>query len=101
MKVPSHYPLRTPSAKRKALADIRRAHPGNHSKVQCSRIHAALAQLGCINTFEITRFLGVYDATARISGMRRDGIKIDRHWQYVLTEDNSRHRVGLYVLGVA
>jgi hypothetical protein len=101
MKVSLHHPLRTPAEKRRALADIRRAHPGNHTKIQCSRILAAMAKLGCVNTFEITRFLGVYDATARISQMRDSGISIDRHWQYALTEDNSRHRIGLYVLGAA
>lgn len=95
MNSPVH-PLRTPSAKRAALAAIRRAHPGTTCIVQCDRLKAALAQFA-ITTYEAMRHLDVYDPRARVMQLRNDGVAIDTHWRIVETESGDRHRVGLYV----
>ena len=55
--------MTTPDDKRKALASILAAHPGNSCAVQCARIRAALSQFS-LTTFEAMRQLDMYDPRA-------------------------------------
>ncbi len=91
------HPMHTSSAKRAALAAIRRAHPGNSCAAQCARILAALERFA-VTTYELMRFADTYDPRARVMQLRRSGKQIDTHWKTIVTESGDRHRVGLYVL---
>ena len=81
----------TSDDKRKVLAEILAAHPGNSCVVQCARIRAALSQFS-LTTFEAMRHLDCYDPRARVMQLRNQGERIDTHWQVVLTE------AGVYTL---
>ena len=87
----------TPEAKRKALASILAAHPGNSSAVQCARIRAALSRFS-LTTFEAMRHLDVYDPRARVLQLRKAGESITTAWSQIATESGDLHRVGVYVL---
>lgn len=79
------------------LEKIRDSIPGTTCQAQHDRIMAALA-LGTLTTYEITRHLDCYDATARISDLRNKlGERIDTCWHKVVTESGDVHRVALYV----
>lgn len=91
------YPMATPIEKKAALELIRLAYPGISSKVQCERIRAALAKF-TITTYEITRYLDCYDATARVCQLRKQGAAIVTHWRTIITDAGERHRVGLYAM---
>ena len=88
-----------PADKRKALAAILKAHPGNTCIVQCQRVRAALSCFS-LTTFEAMRYLDVYDPRARVLQLRNAGECIDTHWTRIYTEAGHSHRVGLYVLGM-
>lgn len=88
----------TPDDKRKALASILAAHPGNSCAVQCARIRAALSQFS-LTTFEAMRHLDVYDPRARVLQLRKAGESITTAWSQIATVSGDLHRVGVYVLG--
>ena len=87
----------TSNDKRKALATILAAHPGNTCAVQCVRIRAALSQFS-LTTFEAMRQLDVYDPRARVMQLRNDGERITTTWGHIFTESGDLHRVGVYML---
>jgi hypothetical protein len=87
----------TDTTKIAALHLILKQHPGLSSKVQCTRLRAALSQYS-ITTFEAMRYLDVYDPRARVMQLRNQGEAIDTHWQTITTEAGERHRVGRYTL---
>lgn len=87
----------TSPAKRQYLAKILKTNPGNSLGAQCQRLREALSRYS-LSTFEAMRFLDVYYPPARVMQLRRDGIAIDTHWTYSVTESGERHRIGLYVL---
>ena len=89
----------TSDDKRKALADILAAHPGNSCAVQCVRIRAALSRFS-LTTFEAMRHLDVYDPRARELQLRHAGESITTTWSHITTESGHLHRVGVYVLGI-
>lgn len=88
----------TPDDKRKALASILAAHPGNSSDVQCTRIRAALSRFS-LTTFEAMRHLDVYDPRARVLQLRKADENIITTWGRIATESGHLHRVGIYSLG--
>ena len=90
--------LNTPDDKRKALAEILAAHPGNSCSVQCARIRVALSRFN-LTTFEAMRHLDVYDPRARVLQLRKAGEFITTTWSRITTESGDLHRVGVYVLG--
>ena len=90
--------IATPDDKRKTLASILAAHPGNTCAVQCARIRAALSQFS-LTTFEAMRQLDVYDPRARVLQLRQAGENITTTWSRITTESGDLHRVGVYVLG--
>ena len=89
--------IATSNDKRKALAEILAAHPGNSCAVQCDRIRAALSQFS-LTTFEAMRHLDVYDPRARVMQLRNSGEFITTTWSRITTESGHWHRVGLYML---
>ena len=90
--------MTTSDDKRKALASILAAHPGNSCAVQCARIRAALSQFS-LTTFEAMRHLDMYDPRARVLQLRKAGENIITAWTRITTESGDLHRVGVYVLG--
>lgn len=88
----------TTDDKRKALAEILAAHPGNTCEVQCARIRAALSRFN-LTTFEAMRHLDVYDPRARVLQLRKAGENIITTWGRITTESGHLHRVGIYSLG--
>lgn len=95
LNTPVH--LDTSPAKRKFLAKILKAIPGNNLAAQCQRLCEALGRYS-LTTFEAMRYLDCYYPPARVMQLRRQGIAIDTHWVYSATESGERHRIGLYVL---
>lgn len=93
----AHHVLHTSPSKRRALAAILKAHPGNSCAAQCERIRAALAQFP-LTTFEAMRYLDCYDPRARVMRLRDEGHAIVTHWRTVTSEAGTKHRVGLYAL---
>ena len=89
----------TSDDKRKALAEILAAHPGNSCAVQCARIRAALSRFS-LTTFEAMRHLDVYDPRARVLQLRHAGESITTTWSRITNESGHLHRVGVYVLGI-
>ena len=89
----------TSDDKRKALAEILAAHPGNSCAVQCVRIRAALSRFS-LTTFEAMRHLDVYDPRARVLQLRHAGESIPTIWSRITTESGHLHRVGVYMLGI-
>lgn len=87
-----------PDDKRKALAEILAAYPGNTCAVQCARIRAALSRFN-LTTYEAMRLLDVYDPRARVLQLRKAGESIKTTWGQITTESGHLHRVGVYVLG--
>ena len=90
--------MTTSDDKRKALAEILSAHPGNSCTVQRARIRAALSRFS-LTTFEAMRHLDVYDPRARVLQLRNDGEAITTTWGQIATESGDLHRIGVYVLG--
>ena len=90
--------MTTSDDKRKALAEILAAHPGNTCAVQCARIRAALSQFS-LSTSEVSRYLDCYDPRARVMQLRNSGESITTTWGRITTESGHPHRVGVYVLG--
>ncbi|MRD45647.1 hypothetical protein GHT07_00010 [Caenimonas koreensis DSM 17982] len=86
-----------PSEKKAALEAIRAQFKGTDTKTQCDRLLAAFA-LFSVTTFEAMRFLDVYHCPARVLQLRKAGYRIVTHWQTVITEGGTKHRVGLYTL---
>ena len=86
----------TPEGKRRALAAILKALPGNSCTMQCARLRAALSSHP-ISTFEAARFLDCYYAPARIMELRRAGARIVTAWCLAETESGEKHRVGNYL----
>ena len=78
----------TSDDKRKALAEILAAHPGNSCSVQCARIWAALSRFN-LTTFKAMRHLDVCDPRARVLRLR-----------HAASESGHLHRVGGYVLEI-
>lgn len=87
----------TTDDKRKALAEILAAHPGNTCAIQCARIRAALSRFN-LTTFEAMRHLDVYDPRARVLQLRNAGESIATTWGRITTESGDEHRVGIYSL---
>lgn len=85
--------------KKAALEAIRSEYKGTSAHDQAERLLAAL-RCFAITTFEAMRYLDVYYPPARVQQLRKQGYKIDTHWQVVETESGDKHRVGLYVLEV-
>lgn len=99
IKPGSNTPVHTDTSpsKRKYLAAILKATPGNNLPAQCQRLRKALSRYS-LSTFEAMRYLDCYYPPARVMQLRREGEQIDTHWVYTVTESGERHRVGLYVL---
>jgi hypothetical protein len=87
----------TSPEKKAALEAIRVEFKGTANRSQAARLLEALSRYS-ITTFEAMRYLDVYYCPARIFQLRKQGYKIVRHWQTVITEAGERHRVGLYEL---
>lgn len=87
----------TPSEKKAALEAIRAQFKGTSTNTQCARLLDALARFP-VTTFEAMRFLDVYHCPARVLQLRKAGHNIVTHWQTVVTEAGTKHRVGLYAL---
>ena len=82
------------------LRGLLTAMPGNGTAVQRRRIRAALSR-GPLSTIEAARWLDCYDPPRRVFELRHnDGVRIELHWTWQLTEAGEPHRVGVYVLGV-
>ena len=90
-------PMHTSPEKRKALAAILAAYPGNSCEAQRQRIRAALGQFS-VTTYEIMRYLDCYDPRPRVFELRKAGDRIDAPRVQIETESGKLHRVGLYVL---
>ena len=86
----------TSDDKRKAVAEILAAHPGNNCAVHCVCIRAALSGFS-LTTFEAMRHLDVHDPKARVLQLRNAGESITTR---ITTESGHLHRVGVYVLGI-
>ena len=89
----------TSDDKRKALAEILAAHPGNSCAVQYARIRAALNRFS-LTTFEAMRHLDVYDPRVRVLQLCHAGKSITTTWSRITTESGHLHRVGVFVLGI-
>lgn len=87
----------TPPEKRAALEAIRDEFKGTQGSTQAARLLEGLSRFS-ITTFEAMRYLDVYHCPARILQLRKQGHKIETHWQTVITEAGERHRVGLYAM---
>lgn len=89
----------TPNVDREtALHAIRDRHQGLDGRTQCSRLLAALHELGSVTTFEASRHLDVYHPPARAKELRQDGHRITTLRRTVVTEAGACHRVGVYLL---
>lgn len=86
-----------PPHKEAALNEINNHYKGSSAKQQCLRLFAALTQFK-LNSYEASRYLGIYDPPARIYQLRNDGLQIDTVWENVIDEQGVSHRVGCYVL---
>ena len=87
----------TSPEKKAALETIRSNYKGTTCRTQADRLLEALRRFP-ITTFEAMRYLDVYYCPARVHQLRKRGHRIATHWQIVVTESGTKHRVGLYVL---
>ena len=87
----------TSPEKKAALEMMRSNFKGSSSRSQAARLLEALSRYP-ITTFEAMRYLDVYHCPARVLQLRKRGHRITTHWQIVVTESGTKHRVGLYVL---
>jgi hypothetical protein len=87
----------TSPEKKVALEMIRSQFKGTASRSQAARLLEALSRFP-VTTFEAMRYLDVYHCPARVLQLRKAGWRIVTHWQTVITEAGTKHRVGLYLL---
>jgi Helix-turn-helix domain len=80
-----------------ALMAIRDAAPGSSAIAQEARLEQALRRWP-LTTFEMSRWLDLYDPRARIQGLRLAGHEILRTWVVIETDCGERHRVGRFTL---
>lgn len=87
----------TSPEKKAALEKIRSQFKGTASRSQAARLLEALSRFP-VTTFEAMRYLDVYHCPARVLQLRKAGWRIVTHWQTVITEAGTKHRVALYLL---
>lgn len=80
-----------------ALMAIRDSMPGSSAIAQEARLEKALRRWS-LTTFEMSRWLDLYDPRARIQGLRLAGHMILRAWVWIETDGGQRHRVGRFTL---
>jgi Helix-turn-helix domain len=80
-----------------ALMTIRDSMPGSSAIAQEARLEKALRRWS-LTTFEMSRWLDLYDPRARIQGLRLAGHQILRTWVVIETDCGQRHRVGRFAL---
>lgn len=87
----------TPPARIKALTAIRDELPGCSARVQEARLERALRRWA-LTSFEMLKWLDLYDPRARIQGLRLKGLSIVMVWVYIATDCGQKHRVGRYAI---
>jgi hypothetical protein len=92
--VPFHA---TPPGLTAALMAIRDSMPGSSAAAQEDRLEKALRRWP-LTTFEMSRWLDLYDPRARIQGLRLAGHQILRAWVVIETDCGQRHRVGRFTM---
>lgn len=92
--VPFHS---TPLGLANELTAILNAYPGSTTKAQEFRLEQALRRWP-LTTFEMQKFLDLYDPRARIQGLRLAGHTISRVWVWIETDCGQRHRVGRFAM---
>lgn len=80
-----------------ALTSIRDATPGCSARTQEDRLEKALHRWP-LTSFEMLKWLGLYDPRARIQGLRLKGLVINRVWVLIETDCGQVHRVGRYAI---
>lgn len=80
-----------------ALMAIRDSMPGSTALAQEARLEQALRRWA-LTTFEMSRWLDLYDPRARIQGLRLAGHQILRSWVWIETDGGQRHRVGRFTM---
>lgn len=80
-----------------ALTDIRDATPGCSARTQEDRLEKALHRWP-LTSFEMLKWLDLYDPRARIQGLRLKGLVINRVWVLIETDCGQAHRVGRYAI---
>ena len=88
----------TPPERMAALHAIRDRHRGDASATQRARLLEALETQQHCTTFEVSRYLDLYDPRARKLELVKLGHEIVTTWQQVQTESGERHRIGVYML---
>lgn len=82
-----------------ALKQILAQIPGNDTAAQRQRVLTAMQTLQSVTTFELMRYLDVYDPRPRIFELRhRHGHRIKTVMRAEQTEAGVLHRVGVYLL---
>jgi Helix-turn-helix domain len=79
------------------LMAIRDANAGSSASVQEARLEQALRR-SALTTFEMQKWLDLYDPRARIQGLRLAGHEIHRTWVAIETDCGQRHRVGRFTM---
>jgi hypothetical protein len=87
----------TPPELAQALMAIRYSLPGSTARTQEARLEKALRKWS-LTTFEMLKWLDLYDPRARIQGLRLAGHEILRTWVVIETDCGQRHRVGRFAL---
>ena len=87
----------TPREVQRSLAATLAAIPGSSTGAQEERLKTELRKWP-LTSFDMARWLGLYDPRARIKGLRDKGLKIIRTWVNIETDCGEQHRVGLFTL---